>query len=76
MNQQAALAVWCLCIGNSKMKTSFRNSNAFIPLVELLEKQIENFSIVINVIGGITEICKKSSSLLIFFILSLCNIKL
>lgn len=61
LGEQAALAVWCLSLGNNKMKNAFRTANALIPLVELLDKNQNNVSIIVNTLGAVIALCKKSS---------------
>jgi hypothetical protein len=61
LGEQASLAVWCLCLGNAKMKSAFRTANVIIPLVELLDKNTNCEPLVINTLGAISTLCSKSS---------------
>ena len=61
LGEQAALTVWCLTLGNTKMKNAFRTEQALLPLVELIDKNQENMNILVNTLGAIIALTRKSS---------------
>jgi len=57
--ENAALAVWCLTLGNSRMQTAFRTANVIQPLTNMLQSQAQNPAGLINAMGAIQALATR-----------------
>ena len=66
LGEQAALCIWCLCVGNQKMKVTVKTENGIIALVELIHNNTTNPGIVLNTLGALISLATKSSKIILY----------